>query len=95
MGFNLLKRESTNHSMFRILDEISAAISSIKNYLKNEGFNENKLEMAIGGGSSGGHLSLLYAYYFKDNLIPIKFMINICGPVTLELEYWFQINNFN
>ena len=95
MEFNPLKRKSINHSVFRILDEISATILSIKNYLKNEGFNENKLEMAIGGGSSGGHLSLLYAYYFKENPIPIKFVINICGPVTLELEYWFQINNFN
>ena len=68
---------------------------SIKNYLKSEGFNENKLEMALGGYSSGAHISLLYAYYFKETPIPIKFVINYCGPVTLELEYWFQIKDIN
>ena len=95
MGFNLLQRGSTNHSIFRILDEISATILSIKNYLKIKGFNENKLEIALGGYSSGAHISLLYAYYFQDNPIPIKFVINFCGPVTLELEYWFQIKDIN
>ena len=95
MGFSLLQQGSTNHSIFRILDEISATILSIKHILKDEGFNENKLEMAIGGSSSGAHLSLLYAYYFKDNSIPIKFVINFCGPVTLELEYWFGIKVVN
>ena len=56
MGYNILKQQSTNHSIFRILDYISSTILSIKNILKNEGFNENKLEMAIGGYSSGAPL---------------------------------------
>ena len=95
MGFNSLQQGSTNHSIFRILDEISTTIASLKNYLKSEGFKENKLEMALGGYSSGAHISLFYAYYFKETPIPIKFVINFCGPVTLELEYWFQIKDIN
>ena len=70
MGFNLLLQGSTNHSIFRILDEISATILSIKNYLKSEGFNENKLEMELDGYSSGAHI----LYYMHITLKIIIFL---------------------
>ena len=67
---------------------------NIKHKLKNLGFDENKLELAIGGVSSGAHLSLLYGYSMKNIPIPLKFLINIVGPLSLEIKYCiFQFTN--
>jgi acetyl esterase/lipase len=66
-------------SIFRILDEIAACAADIKYQLKNDGFSQddNKYEMAIGGISSGAHLSLLYGYFIKNSPIPVKFINNL------------------
>ena len=95
MGYTLLmKYEQAN--IFRMIDEITATIKSIKKELIKEGFDGEKLEMAISGGSAGGHLSLLYAYGFgKNSEIPIKFIINICGPVTLDDNYYIRLSNMD
>jgi pimeloyl-ACP methyl ester carboxylesterase len=79
-----------------MIDEINATIKSIKKELINIGFDGEKLEIAIGGGSAGAHLALLYPYGFlKNSEIPIKFVINMCGPVTLDDYYYIQLKNFN
>lgn len=93
--FTLLNDANNNPSIFRILDEVAAAIKSIKKNLKDKGFNEKKLELAIGGGSSGSHIALLYAYSYKNSPMEIKFVINLVGPVTLEEEYFYQIKNLS
>ena len=96
MGYTLLMNKYDQANIFRIIDEITATIKSIKKELINEGFDGEKLEMAISGSSAGGHLSLLYAYGFgKSSAIPIKFIINICGPVTLDDFYYIQVKNMN
>ena len=96
MGYTILMNNYDQANIFRMIDEITATIKSIKKELINAGFNGDKLEMAISGGSAGGHLSLLYAYGFgKNSAIPIKFIINICGPVTLEDYYYIQLKNMD
>ncbi len=96
MGYTLLNENYKKKSnIFRIIDEITACIHNIKEYLKNLGFNVDKLELAIGGYSAGGHLTLLYGYKIKNSPIPIKFLINIVGPITLEPEYWYKVTNNN
>jgi acetyl esterase/lipase len=62
IGYTLLSQEykKYNVNIFRILDEITAAIENIKIILGKEGLNTDKLEIAISGASAGGHLSLLY-----------------------------------
>ena len=96
MGYTLLMNNYEQANIFRMIDEITATINSIKKELIKYGFDGDKLEMAISGGSAGGHLSLLYAYGYGNNSpIPIKFIINICGPVTLEDNYYIQLKNFN
>ena len=95
MAHTFVNDTNFNHSIFRILDEVASAIKSIKNKLKEKGFNETKLELAIGGGSSGSHIALLYAYSYKKSPMEIKFAINIVGPVTLESKYYYTINNYN
>jgi len=97
IGYTLLSQEYKKYkvNIFRILDEITACIESIKITLGKEGFNTDKLEIAICGASAGGHLSLLYAYLMKNSPIPIKYIINYSGPVTLEPEYFIKVKNQN
>ena len=95
-GYTLLNATKyKNVNIFRLLDEITAGINNIKNYLKKEGFDENKLELALSGGSAGAHLSLLYSYLIKKSPIPVKFVINMVGPVTIEPEYFFNLKNLD
>ena len=89
MNHTLLVKKYKEYNIFRIVDEITSCIENIKEKLKNEGFDENKLELALAGFSSGAHLSLLYGYSMKNiSPLPIKFVINIVGPVSLEPKYW-------
>ena len=97
IGYTLLSQEykKYNPNIFRILDEITACIENIKIILGKEGFNTDKLEIAIIGASAGAHLTLLYTYLMKNSPIPIKFNINFAGPVTLEPEYFTKVKNQN
>ena len=65
--YTVLSENYTSYNIFRILDEITVCIESIKEILINHGFDGNKLELAIGGVSSGAHLALLYGYSEKKN----------------------------
>jgi len=91
MDYTLLTEEDKSTNIYRILDDISACIEDIKNRLKNMGFNEKELEIAIGGGSAGGHLSLLYGYLVKEPPLPVKFIIDAIGPVNLETDDFYFI----
>ena len=95
MAHTFLNDTNNNSSIFRILDEVASVIKNIKKNLKDKGFNETKLELAIGGYSSGAHIALLYAYSYKNSPIKIKFVINILAPVTLESKYYYKIKNSN
>ena len=48
MNHTFLNKKYRGYIIFRIMDEITCCIKSIKDYLKKEGFDENKLELAIG-----------------------------------------------
>ena len=95
MDYSLLNNTNYDSSIFKILDEIASAIKSIKKTLKEKGFNETKLELAIGGASSGSQTALLYAYLYKASPLPIKFAINLVGPVTLEPGNGLQIKDLS
>ena len=93
MNHTLLIKKYKEHNVFRILDEITSCINDIIYQLKNLGFDESKLELALGGNSAGAHLTMLYGYSIKKCPLPIKFIINIVGPVSLEPEYFYIIKN--
>ena len=96
MDYSLLNNTNYNSSIFRILDEVASAIKSIKKTLKEKGFNDKKLELAIGGASSGAQIALLYAYLYKNSTLPIKFAINLVGPVTHNTSlYYYKIKDPN
>ena len=65
MDYTVLSENYTSYNIFRILYEITQCLESRKEKLINLGFDGNKLELAIGGVSSGVHLPLLYGYSEK------------------------------
>lgn len=93
MGYTVMSGEYPENNIYRILDEISACIQDIKKQLNSLGFNS--LEMALGGISAGAHIALLYGYSIKNTIIPIKFLVNIVGPISLEPEFWYKPAVFN
>ena len=95
IGYTLIKTNNTQTNMYRILDEITAAINSTGEYLSKEGFDTNKLEFATGGHSAGGHLSLLYAYSINNIPYPIKFVVDLLGPVSIMPECFIQLKDNN
>lgn len=83
----------TSLSVFRDLDEIDACINSIKLALEDLHFDTSKVNIAIGGASSGAHLTMLYTYSRGDNCpLPIKFIVNAVGPVDIKSEGWKCFN---
>jgi len=95
MSYTLLIKNYTDFNIFKILDEITACIQSIKDELISRNFDPNKLELALGGASSGSHAASLYAYSIKNSPIPIKFLINIVGPMSIEPKYWYRVSDLN
>ena len=91
---NSLLTEGTDNpelSLFRDLDEIDACIASIKANLAKLGFDTSKTQLAIGGGSSGAHLTMLYAYSRgQRSPLPIKFLLNAVGPTDITPETWMK-----
>lgn len=88
MSYTLLDGTYKEYNIFRIIDEITAVIKKLKQTLIDKGFDGNKLELIISGGSAGAHLSCLYGFMIKNPPIPIKFIFNGVAPVTLNPDYW-------
>jgi len=96
IGYTLLTNNSTEHkSMYRILDEITACIKNILQLLEKENIKTNDIQMAIGGVSAGAHLSLLYSYFMNNTTIPIRYVLNIAGPVTINPDFYLENSDFN
>ena len=89
--YTLMSGEYPEYNIYRILDEVTACINSIRAQLESFGFNGYKLELAIGGLSAGGHIASLYGYSIKQTIIPLKFIINMVGPLSPEPEYWYTL----
>ena len=77
-------------NVYRILDEITACIKSIKKELISQNFEGDKLELALYGISAGGQLILTYALSNKDDVIPIKYIMNAVGIVSINSTYWYK-----
>ena len=95
MEYTPLSLNSSETNIFRIVDEITACISNIREQLVNRSFVGENLELAIFGYSAGAHLTLLYSYLIADSPIKIKFTVDISGPISLERQYNLMLKTAN
>lgn len=91
LKYTLLNADMNDDSLsiFRDLDEIDDCINEIKECLEELEFDTNKVNIAIGGASSGAHLTMLYTYSRGASCpLPIKFIVDAVGPVDIKSEGW-------
>ncbi len=70
-------------TMQDILDDVNAAVNSIYDKAKSEGYTINK--MITTGMSAGAHLALMYAYHTpEDSKIKPVAVCSLCGPTDLS-----------
>lgn len=70
---------TNNKSAYDMVDEIEAAVSSIKSELEAKGLTAGELILA--GHSAGAHIMLMYAYTrYKISPIDIAFVVSNCAP---------------
>ena len=87
MDYSLVSEKHPEVTIKTMLDEIAACTAALKKQLEKEGYRVSG--MAIGGTSAGGHLSMLYAYSRgKESAIPIAFVFEKVGPVSVTKDFW-------
>ena len=91
LDYTLLTEKDNTTNIYRQLDDISACIERVKNYLISRGFKESELQIAVSGGSAGGHLSLLYGYLVDYPPLEVKFINDCIGPVNLDIDDYLYI----
>ena len=50
--------------------------------------------MIIDGISADVHLIIFYSYCIMNTPIPIIFIINIVGPVSIDVNSWYKISKY-
>lgn len=50
--------------------------------------------MIIDGISADVHLIMFYGYCIMNSPIPIIFIINIVGPVSIDVNSWYKISKY-
>lgn len=88
VGINYtLRTDDNEESVYSQSLEIKSAISSVVEEANHLGYNIT--EMAIGGGSAGGTLAMLYAYRDKDESpVPVKLLFEAVGPSSFIRSDW-------
>ena len=64
-----------------LMEDVGSAIQCILNKASALGFDSSGI--ALGGGSAGGHMALLYAYGY-DSLKQVKAVISMFGPTDIS-----------
>ncbi len=86
--------KKTDVTVFDMLNDIHASVKKLKELSDKNGWNIT--QCATQGVSSGANLALTYAYsrgtdvpYFNtEEVIPVKFAIDIVGPVDMHDSAW-------
>ena len=88
MNYTLWTEESSNeYNVFKVLDEIDAALIKVKDFTAGLGIKVDKA--ATSGYSAGAHLSLLYSYSRGDSApLDIVFAAGMAGPADISDEVW-------
>ncbi len=87
VNYTLLSDKNPTASVYSMSLEVQESIPAIKEECEKLGYNVDR--MAIGGGSAGGCLALIYAY--RDaaaSPIPVKFVFEGVGPAGFHHKEW-------
>ena len=78
---------SSEYTVFSVLDEIDAALAKVCEFASNLGINVDRA--AITGYSAGAHLAMLYSYSRGDSApVDIVFTASMAGPSDIKAEVW-------
>lgn len=88
VGINYTLRNETNEkSVLSQSMEIKSAIPKVIEASEKYGYHIDK--MAIGGGSAGHALAMIYAYRdYKESPVPVKLTFGAVGPSSFYAEDW-------
>nr|WP_317282462.1 alpha/beta hydrolase [uncultured Sellimonas sp.] len=87
INYTLFSEETPNENVYTQSLEIKEAIPKIIEEAKKHGYCIN--EMAIGGGSAGHTLAMIYAYRDIDTSpVPVKLLFGASGPSGFYTEDW-------
>lgn len=80
--------ERNNKNMDDIIDDITLALNKLKEFSNDKNLNINKI--ALCGYSAGAHLSMLYAYKYREKSpFEISFIAAKAGPALMyRYDYW-------
>ena len=82
-----LYTEGGDYSVDLVMDEITAAIETLRDFAAGRGINLTAV--ATAGYSAGGHLAMLYAYTrFAEAPLPIRFTATMSGPAKISRDIW-------
>ncbi|MCD8007246.1 MAG: alpha/beta hydrolase [Oscillospiraceae bacterium] len=87
INYTLRDDDHPDASVYTQSMEIKSSISAVVEAAKELGYNLDA--MAIGGGSAGGTLAMLYAYRDADESpIPVTMLFEAVGPSSFYAEDW-------
>lgn len=87
INYTLFGEENPQASVKSQTEEIRDAIPEVVKSAKDFGYPIS--DMAIGGGSAGGCLALVYAYRDAPTApVPLKFVFEAVGPASMRAEDW-------
>lgn len=87
INYTLFSEENPGANVYTQSLEIKEAIPKVIEHAKIQGYPID--EMAIGGGSAGHTLAMIYAYRDGDiSPVPIKLLFGAVGPSSFYAEDW-------
>ena len=87
VNYTLQSEKNPSASVYSMSLEVQESIPAIKEEAAKLGYNIDR--MAVGGGSAGGCLALIYAYRdAATSPIPVKFVFEGVGPAGFHHKEW-------
>lgn len=72
--------------------EVAKGVDAVLSFSQEKGYPVDA--MAIGGGSAGGALALIYAYRDAEKApVPVRFVFSLVGPASFDPVDWFSIHD--
>ncbi|MBQ9070829.1 MAG: alpha/beta hydrolase [Clostridia bacterium] len=87
VNYTLWSEESEHYTVFKVLDELDAALAKTREFAADRGIKLNTA--ALCGYSAGAHLATLYSYSKAESApMEIAFVSTMAGPLDIRSEIW-------